>query len=131
MKERPFGVSLIAVLIIIEAIFQIIAALAMMGISMIGFFATPYIGASVALTVFGVIAIIVGLIQLAVGSGMWSLEKWAWIFAVVVLWIDVIFDILGGFAGVQSWGAALVSMIIPVIVLIYLYSEGVRKAFGR
>lgn len=115
----------------IEAIFQILAALALMGISMMGLFATPYIGASVALTVLGVIAIIIGLIELAVGSGMWALEKWAWVVAVIVCWIDVVFDVIGGFAGVQSWGAVFVSMIIPVLVLVYLYQSSVQKAFGR
>ena len=130
MKDRPFGVSLIAILLMIEAILQIIAGLALLGISMAGFFATPYIGAAAAMTVLGIIAVFIGIIQLIVSSGMWTLEKWAWIIAVAVCWVDVVFDVIGGIIKTQSFGAVFVSLIIPVIVLIYLYSGGVKKAFN-
>ncbi len=129
MKNRPFGVALISILVIIEAIIQIIASLAMLGVSTFSFFAAPGSGLGAALLVLAIIALIIGIVELAVASGLWNMEKWAWIVAVVVCWIDVIFDFIGGIAQVQTWGATLLSAIIPVIVLIYLYQTHIKKLF--
>ncbi len=131
MKTRPFGVALIAILVAIEAILQILAALAMFGVSTFGIFITPYIGVAAALFVIAGVALIIGIIELVVASGLWSMEKWAWTVAVAVVWIDLVFDAIGGFVNSQSWAAVFASIIIPVVVLIYLYQNGVRKAFER
>ncbi|MCL5795376.1 MAG: hypothetical protein M1338_03385 [Patescibacteria group bacterium] len=131
MKTRPFGVALIAILVAIEAILQILASLAMFGVSSFGLFITPYTGAAAALLIIASVALIIGVIELVVASGLWSMEKWAWIVAVAVTWIDLVFDVIGGFVNSQSWSAVFASIIIPVIVLIYLYQGGVQKAFNR
>lgn len=101
----------------------------MMGVSTFAFFSAPYTGIGAALLVLAIIALIIGIIELAVASGLWNLERWAWIVAVVVCWIDVVFDLIGGIAQVQTWGATLLSAIIPVIVLIYLYQTHIKKLF--
>lgn len=131
MQNRPFGVALISIIVAIEAIFQILAALAMFGLSTAGFFTTTYAGASAVIMAIGIIALVVGIIELVVAAGMWSMESWTWVLAVIISWIDVVFDIVGAFVNSQSFAATLVSIIVPVIVLIYFYQPGVRKAFGR
>jgi len=131
MQNRPFGVALISIIVAIEAIFQILAALAMFGLSTAGFFTTTYTGASAVIMAIGIIALVVGIIELVVAAGMWSMESWTWVLAVIISWIDVVFDIVGAFVNSQSFAATLVSIIVPVIVLIYFYQPGVRKAFGR
>lgn len=131
MQNRPFGVALVSIIIAIEAILQILAALAMFGLSTAGFFATPYVGAATVVLAIAVIALVIGIIELVVAAAMWSLEGWAWILTVIICWIDVVFDIINAFVNAQTFAATLVSLIIPVVVLIYFYQPGVRKAFGR
>ena len=130
MKERPFGLSLIAILVVVEAILQILAALALFGLSLAGIFTIVYAGPGLVALMLGIIALIVGIVELAVGMGLWSMEKWAWVVTIIVVWIDLIFDIIGGIAGTMTFSSTLISMIIPVIVLIYLYQGNIRKLFG-
>ena len=129
MKDRPFGVTFIAILLSVEAIFQIIAALALFGVSIAGFFTTSYTGAATVIFALGTVSLMVGVIELAVSAGFFSMAKWAWVVAVMVAWIDVVFDVINGLAQAQSFSAVLISMIIPVVVLVYLYQKNIRKLF--
>lgn len=131
MRNRPFGVSLISILVAIDAVIGMFAAFAMLGLSVFSFFDVPHIGAAFALSVIGIFVLIITLVQLVVAAGLWSLEKWAWMVAVVICWIDVIFGAISGIINAQTFGAVLLGIVIPLIVLFYLYSEGVRKAFSR
>ena len=129
MNNRPFGVALIAFLLGIEAILQILAGLVLLGLMSFAFFAADSSVSAGMLMFFGVVALIAGIIELIVAAGMWNLKKWTWMLAVLILFIDVIFDIINGFTLAQTWTSVIISLIIPVIVLIYLYQKGVRDAF--
>lgn len=131
MRNRPFGVSLISILMIIDAIIGMFAAFAMLGLSVFGLFDVPYIGTAVALSVIGIFVLLITIIELVVAAGLWSLEKWAWIVAVIVCWIDIIFGVISGIINVQTFSSVLLGIIIPLIVLFYLYSENVRKSFDK
>lgn len=131
MKDRPIGVSIIAVVLGIEAVLQILAALGMFGLAAAGAFTIVYSGPAVIALIVGILFLIIGIIELVVTMGLWNLEGWAWTVAAIVTWIDVIFDVIGGFVGTQGWGAAFLSMIIPLLLLIYLYQSGVRQAFNK
>lgn len=129
MNNRPFGVALISILLGIEGILQIIAGLVLMGIMTFAFFAADSSVSAGLLMFIGVVALIAGIIELIVAAGMWNLKRWTWILAVLILWIDLILDLVSGFTLTQTWGSVIVSMIIPLIVLIYLYQGGVKNAF--
>ncbi len=64
MQNRPFGVSLIAILIIIDAILGIFAGFAMLGLSVFGFFAVPFTGTAAGLIVVGVFVLIIAIIEM-------------------------------------------------------------------
>jgi len=130
MKKLPFGIGVIATLVIIEAIMQVLAAFALFGISSLGFFVATF-GPSFALFAIGIMFLIIGLVELTVGVGLFSMEKWAWIVTVIVVWIDLVVDVLAGLIQVQSVGSIFWSMVIPVIVLMYMYKKNVRKQFSR
>jgi len=131
MKDRPLGLSIISILVGIEAILQILASLALFGLSVAGMFTVTYAGPGLVLLILGLIILIVGIVELAVAMGLWSGEKWAWTVTMIVVWIDIVFDIIGGFVGTQSFTATIVSMILPLIVLIYMYQGGIRKLFDK
>lgn len=130
MKKLPFGIGVLAVLVIIEAILQIFAAFGLFGISSLGFFVASF-GPSFALFTMGIIFLLIGFVELAVGVGLFNMERWAWTLTVIILWIDVVVDAMAGFIQVQSFGSVLLSMLIPVIVLMYMYTKNVRKQFSR
>lgn len=129
MKKLPFGVALIAILVIIEAILQILAAFGLFGISSLGFFVAEF-APSFALFMIGILFLVIGLIELAVGIGLFNMERWAWLLTVIVVWIDLVADLIAGFIQVQSFNSVIISAIIPLIVLIYMYQGHVRKKFA-
>lgn len=129
MKKLPFGIAIIAILVIVEAIMELLAAFGLFGVSSLSFFATAF-ALSFALSTIGIIFLIIGLVELAVGIGLFNMEKWAWVLTVIVVWIDLVADVIAAIVQAQTFGAVLLSMIIPVIVLIYMYQGGVRKRFS-
>ena len=76
-----------------------------------------------------VVFLIIGLVELAVGICLFNMERWAWVLTVLVVWVDLVFDIMAAIIKAQTFGAVLLSIVIPVIVLIYMYQGGVRKSF--
>lgn len=128
MKKLPLGVAVIAVLVIIEAILEILAAFGLFGIGSLGVFVAE-VAPGFALIMIGVLFLVIGLIELAVGMGLFNMERWAWLLTVIVVWIDLVADVLAGFLQVQSFNSVLLSVIIPLVVLIYMYQGNVRKRF--
>ena len=59
--------------------------------------------------IVGIILLIVALLWIAVGLGLWHLRSWAWWLAIIVM----VLSIIGGIAAPPS-------IIIPLIILIYL-----------
>ncbi len=130
-NKRTFGIALISIVVAIEAIFQILSALAMFGLSTAGFFATPYTGVAGVILAIGILALVIGIIELVVAAGMWSMEYWTWMLTVIICWIDIVFDIIGGFVNTQTFASTVVSMIIPLIVLIYFYQPKIKQLFVK
>lgn len=130
MKKLPFGIGVIATLVVIEAILELLAAFGLFGISSLSFLVVA-LGPSFALFALGIMLLIIGLIELAVGIGLFNMEKWAWSLTVIVVWIDLVADVFSGLIEAQTFSSVMWSMIIPVIVLVYMYKKNVRKQFSR
>jgi hypothetical protein len=79
----------------------------------------------------GFLGLIAAAIQIVVGFGLLGMYKWSWYIALVGVGISVIQGVVllftGGLYGVICGSLGL---IIPVIILVYLLSSGVRKAFN-
>jgi uncharacterized membrane protein (DUF2068 family) len=120
VNQRPTGVTVIALLIIIGGALGIVGGL-------LGILGSD---ASGALVGAGIGTLIVAAAQLIVGIGLWTLQKWAWTLAVVVLGLRVVMDLVFIFTG-GAIGAAIVNLIITAILLWYLFRPDVQRAFGR
>jgi hypothetical protein len=70
------------------------------------------------------------ILNLLVAYGFWMLRSWAW-------WLGVALTGFGLIVGVTSLpsAASLLSVLLPLIVrcliMAYLFTSGVRRAFGR
>jgi uncharacterized membrane protein (DUF2068 family) len=111
MADRPLGVTIICILQFIGAIILIIlGALLVLG----GLFLGPL------LAVVGAVFLVLGLISFFVTFGLWKLKSWAF-------WITIIINIIEIVTGIGSAVAAgdyspILSIIIPLIVVIYLFT---------
>ncbi len=117
MNKRPTGVTIMAVIVIVGALLGIYAG-------------NLGLDGDAAAVGSGIGILIVSSVQLLVGIGLWTLRKWAWTLAVVVLGIRVILDIVGIVTG-AAVVAGIINLIVSLILLWYLFRPNVQRAFGR
>lgn len=78
---------------------------------------------------WGWLAIGGGILWLLVAAGLWAMQPWAWVTAIVVAGL-ALFEALLWFIEYPGTGIGLGMSIMPVIILLYLNSREVKLAFG-
>ncbi len=126
-STRPLGVAILAILLGIYGFFSLlggllIAVLSSYVITLGGMQAFGFTGVTA-----GLIIAILGLIVLGVAVGLWHLRIWALALAVIVLLLYIVEPLFNLARNVTSAGNAILGIIIPVLLLIYLLA--VRRHF--
>jgi hypothetical protein len=116
MNQRPFGVTLIAILAIIVGVIGIVAGIPLLSVH-----------AGIGL---GILAIIVGVVNLVFGIGALQLKPWAWVLGVVLEIVALITAIVGVIQNRSLW-SEIISIVIAAVILYYLFTPHVQRAFGR
>ena len=128
MKNRPIGVTILAILAGIAAVLAVIHALQFLGI--IPFFIGPS-GYKVHYFSFWY-ALMYGLlvwVYIWLTTMLWRVEPQAWMFLVVITMFYLILDFFTLF-GANTWEDVAVSVIVNAVILLYCMLPGVRSAFG-
>ncbi len=128
MRERPFGVTILAILAGVAAILSAIHALQFLGLFPI------VIGQNVAVRTYISFwyALMYGLlfwVYIWLVRMLWRVDPAAWMFLVFITVFELILDIFSMF-GAATWQDVSVSFIFNALVLIYVMLPGVREAFG-
>ncbi len=122
--NRPAGITIIGVLSFAAGIIYLLQ-----GIRILGFVAFGPGQAFTNVSLTGWTTLIIGLFWIAVGGAFLSLQPWAWLFGVIVVGLSLIEAFFGNINGWQ-FGDMFTAMIVPLVILFYLYSEKVKEAFG-
>ena len=127
MRERPIGVTILAILAGVAAVLAAIHALQFLGI--IPFFIggtvpVRYVSIFTALMYLILVWIYVWLVQM-----LWRVEPQAWMFLVFVTVFELIIDFFS-LLGASTWDDVAVSFIVCLVILLYCMLPGVRRAFG-
>ncbi len=128
VKERPIGVTILAILVGIAAVLAAVHALQFLGI--IPFFFTAN-GIAVRYVSFWY-ALMYGLlvwVYIWLTMALWRVERQAWLFLVMVTLFYLILDTIM-LIGVTSWSDVGVSVVVNGRILLYCMLPGVRSAFG-
>ncbi|MGB6423571.1 MAG: hypothetical protein WBD56_00765 [Anaerolineales bacterium] len=136
MKDRPAGIKVIAVFYLIFGVFSLLWSGLVLGVGGLSSLLGSLVGAQI-LAGFGntsawqgFLGLIAAGIQIVVGFGLLGMHKWAWYIALFGVGISVLQGVVllftGGLFGIICGS---LSLIIPVIILIYLLSSGIRKTF--
>src|SRR5256885_10925809 len=127
VKERPIGVTILAVLAGAAAVLAAIHALQFLGI--IPFFIGP-----IAIRTFSFwYALMWGLLVWVYAwlvQMLWRVEPVAWLFLVFITTFNLVLDFIA-MLGLSTWQDVSVSFFLNGIILIYCMLPGVRSAFGR
>lgn len=137
-RQRPTGVTIVAILIIIGGILFLLAGIG-----------TVTLGALFFQEIIAVVFAIIGAILLAVGTGYLVVSygllkgrEWAWTITIILLFIgigiDIVSIVFGSFAinmdivtFLTSNSGSFVSLAISVLILYYLYRPHIKSYFGK
>ena len=127
-KERPFGVTILAILAAIAAIIAIFHTLQMLHLfpirgpfGLFAFFTFDLLGA----LLWGILA----LIYIWVTIKLWNLDPQGWIFVAAIAALNIIFAVIS-IIGRSTWQAMLPSIIINGLILLYTQLPSTKEAFG-
>lgn len=128
-KERPVGITILAILAGIAAVLAAVHALQFLGI--IPFVIGPtgyrvrYFSFWYALMYGLLVWVYIWLTQM-----LWRVRPEGWMFLVVVTMFYLILDAIM-LIGATTWQDVSVSIIVNALILLYCMLPGVRAAFGR
>ena len=125
-KERPIGVTILAIVAIIAAINAFIITLQMLHLlptylGPVAFYQFSLIGAFF----WGFLA----FIWLGVAGALWVVHPQGWLFMVLIATFDLIYGVISVLGG-SSWEAMAPIIIISGLILIYCLLPGTKQAFG-
>jgi uncharacterized membrane protein HdeD (DUF308 family) len=109
-KNRPLGVTIIAVLTAIGGIIFLAS------------------GAVLLLIGIGIIFLALGVAYLVMAYGLWTGKRWAWTITLILSGIGIILAVISIAAGNIG---SIVSIIIHAVVIYYLYRPSVKVYFGK
>jgi uncharacterized membrane protein (DUF2068 family) len=120
-ERRPLGITIIAILLFIQAIIEIIG----------GFFSffgsiihNPLSGLLV-----GWIPLVVGILLFILAWGLWTLRPWAYWVTLILEIVNIVLHLFG-YSQTHSLFAIISGGIISIIIVIYLLVDrNVRRAF--
>jgi hypothetical protein len=134
--NRPFGITVIAILSFLSALGHALKGLLVLGIGG-GVAAMVGMGHPAAGVVIGTIAISVAVLALMIAVfdflfawGAWSLKPWAWSWGVFTQVSSLIWALLA----VLGWGTMrghALGIAVSLGILLYLTTPEVKRAFGR
>jgi len=109
-KVRPFGITLLAILVYVVGVITLVRGLVYTGTITIGLFKNPSWAAGNEMLI-GIFWIIVALIVMGVGTGLWVLKKSAWFLTTVFTGIGVIVAAAGLTETWITFGAYLILLL--------------------
>ncbi len=132
-KTRATGVTILAVLEILEGLIGVLAGIGLMALgalagSMIGGLSIlgDIVGALAG--VIGAVLLVFGLISFLLAYGLLKGLGWAWTVSLVFAMLGLIFGIL---QMLGSPGSGVLQVVISAIIIYYLYRPNVKSFFGK
>ncbi len=114
MSNRPLGVTVLSLL-------QLLGALALFSIGALAMIVV-LLAPTLYLLLLAAIPLTLGIIGFILFYGLWKLKSWAWIWTIVVNLLTII-------TSLTDISANIISIAISLIIVIYLFSPGIKSHF--
>jgi len=135
-QQRPLGITILAILGIIGGLFSLFGGCtAVAGGALVGAVgAQAGIGEVAAggglLGILGVFTLGLGVGWLAFGIGAWTLKPWAWMLGLILVGVSIVMALVT-VVTTRDLGGQLIGLVIDAVIVYYLMTPDVKKAFGR
>lgn len=136
--KRPFGVTLVGALLLVQGLLLLMlaAAVIFLNVSLAGSISGVVLTASLTrLTMTGVLsAVLIGALGIFIalsGIGMLRLVSWAWLAAMALQGWTLALFLFGYFIRGQSNYSTYPSVLLTLIIVFYLNSRTVRRTFDH
>ncbi len=113
--DRPLGVTILGILQILGGILSIVAGFGLIAL------AALMTGFELLFMAIGAVTLVLGIVGLIVGWGLYTMKSWAWMIAIILNIINIILAIYPSFN--------IMSMIIPIIIILYLNQADIKSRF--
>jgi hypothetical protein len=136
-QQRPMGITILAVLGIIGGVLGILGGCGVVagGAALGALGAQAGVGEVGALgglfSVYGIFLLALSVGWIAFGIGAWTLKPWAWMLGLVLVGISIVLAIVSIIAGWSTIGSQIIGVAIDAVIVYYLMTPDVKKAFGR
>jgi len=131
--DRPLGVTLLALLHVLQAILALTIGIVL---ATVGAYLMPFMGHMPRLArhpglfaVIGGVAIIVGVLYLLLSYGLWTGKGWAWTISMVLAILGIILSLVGLI--VRGGVGAVITLILDAVIIYYLTRVNVKAFFGK
>jgi uncharacterized membrane protein YfcA len=140
MRKRPLGVTILAILEILGGILELVLAVGFFAIAAlinvgdvrqrIGTSVPDWVlnNAPVFFGVLGVFFLIMAIISLVLAWAFLKGKNWARVLAIIFLVLSIIGNLIGVLGGTSIFTVAL-SILLPLLIVAYLYRPNVKQWF--
>lgn len=125
--QRPTGVTVLAVVAAIGGLSSLLGGLGLLGI---GAVFAAYSGIGALASLFGLIILALGVAQLAIAYGFWTLKPWAWTWGITLEAVGVLISLVELVLSYGSISSFVIGVVIAGIVIYYLNMPDIRRAFA-
>ncbi len=132
-NERPSGIAVLGVLFFVMAVVMALGSLSVMLLGGVGVVGGVMFGGESAtmvseeIVLVGVMALVLAGLQVVVGFGLMTQQRWGWWLAMVVTVLTAVFGAFILFGGNPFCGTAV--LMVPGAIGLYLLQPSVRKQF--
>ena len=131
--SRPLGVTLLAILHVLQAILAFIVGLVLVTV---GAFLPRFLVRMPRLfrytglvEVIGGVVIMVALLYLLLSYGLWSGKGWAWTVSLILAGLGIVFSLTALI--VRGGLGAIITLILDAVIIYYLTRINVKAFFGK
>lgn len=128
--QRPRLIAILAILVILAALgVTVLAALGLFGVAFLGL-GLPQAPTGTVLGILAV-ALVLGLVLMASGVGLWRMRRWAWLLALLATLAGLGVQLYGWYTQGMPTMTTGTMISIGLLALLFVYLLAVSKHFGR
>lgn len=128
MKDRPLGITLLALLAIVSGLLAVCAGLVAFGAFGVGVLGSLLgAGSGAGALIGGIYGVVWGSVSILLGLGLWQMRSWARLGTIIVQAINLFYAL---FALIGPGSVPWINVIISVFIIWYLMRSRVQATFA-